>query len=254
MISVIRELYSMSWTPHNGGWSDLANVIYSAGQRLGPQALQAEKEGWLIIERIVVGALQTNCYVVGDQATRAGIVIDPGGDAGVILEAVQRLKLSISLVVNTHGHFDHIMANREVMEATGAPLAIHPADESMLSNPLRSFAIFAGRFRPSPPATVCLEEGSTVEVGPSELQVLHTPGHSAGSVSLWCGEQGVVFSGDVLFNMGIGRTDFPGGSYRVLLQSIQDKLFTLPDETVVYPGHGPQTTIGFERTHNPFLA
>lgn len=215
---------------------------------------QFGEEDDLIIERLVVGPLQTNCYIVGDEVSREGIVIDPGGDADLILETVRRLKLNVKLVVNTHGHFDHIMANREVMEATGAPLAIHSDDANMLTNPLRSFALFVGKIHPSPPATVLLEEGSTVEVGSIKLQVLHTPGHSAGSISLWCANDRVVFSGDVLFNMGIGRTDFPGASYRVLLRSIQENLFTLPDETVVYPGHGPQTTIGVERAHNPFLA
>ncbi len=207
----------------------------------------------MIVERLVVGALQTNCYVVGDEATRKGIVIDPGGDGDLILRTVQRLKLDIQLVVNTHGHFDHIMANKEVMEATGAALAIHPDDAGMLTNPLRSFAFFIGKLHPSPPATVLLKEGSTVEFGSVKLQVLHTPGHSAGSVSLWCSEEKVVFSGDALFNLGIGRTDFPGLSMRVLVQSIRDRLLTLPDETAVYPGHGPDTTIGFERLQNPFL-
>jgi len=208
----------------------------------------------LIIEKLVVGALQTNCYLVGDEATREGIIIDPGGNGALILETVQRLKLDVKLVVNTHGHVDHIAANREVMEATGAPLAIHPDDASMLTNPLRSFAILMGKIHPSPPATVLLEEGSTVEFGSIVLQVLHTPGHSAGSISLWCAEEKAVFSGDVLFNLSIGRADLPGGSQRVLLQSIREKLFTLPDDTVVYPGHGPVTTIGFERVHNPWVS
>jgi glyoxylase-like metal-dependent hydrolase (beta-lactamase superfamily II) len=157
-------------------------------------------------------------------------------------------------VVNTHGHFDHIMANREIVDATGAPLAIHPEDAGMLTNPLRSFSFFLGKFRPGPAASVHLEGGGQVQVGSVVFEVLHTPGHSPGSVSLWCREEGVVFCGDVLFNMGVGRTDFPGGSYKVLLQSIRERLFTLPDDTVVYPGHGPRTTIGNERKHNPFLA
>jgi glyoxylase-like metal-dependent hydrolase (beta-lactamase superfamily II) len=217
-------------------------------------ALASVGEENVIIEPLVVGALQTNCYIVGDETSGEGIVIDPGGDAELILEAVRRLKLEIKLVVDTHGHFDHIMANKEVVEGTAAPLAIHPDDAAMLTNPLRSFSFFAGNFHPSPPATVSLTEGSTIEIGSVKLQVLHTPGHSPGSVSLWCAEHKVVFSGDALFNMGIGRTDFPGGSMHILLQSIRDKLFTLPDDTVVYSGHGPQTTIGFERRHNPFLA
>jgi len=238
-----------------------ANMIYFIWQRVGAQASGmlcpysgVHKEGTLIIEQLVVGALQTNCYVVGDEAAREGIVIDPGGDAGLILETVQRLKVNIKLVVNTHGHFDHIMANGEIMKATEAPLAIHPDDAGMLTNPLRSFAFFVGKIHPSPPATVLLEEGSVVEFGSVKLEVLHTPGHSAGSISLWCPDKKVVFSGDILFNLGVGRTDFIGGSLRVLLQSIREKLFVLPDDTVVYPGHGPETTIGYERVHNPFLA
>jgi hydroxyacylglutathione hydrolase len=207
----------------------------------------------LIIEELVVGPLQTNCYIVADEDTQEAIIIDPGGDAERILETVERLELDVRLIVNTHGHFDHIMANREVVEATGAPLAIHPDDAGMLTNPLRSFSFFLGRFRPSPAASVELQEGGQVRVGSKVLEVLHTPGHSPGSVSLWCVEEMVLFSGDVLFNMGIGRTDFPGGSHKVLLQSIRAKLFTLPDDGVVYPGHGPRTTIGYEQRHNPFL-
>ena len=206
------------------------------------------------IEKLAVGQLMTNCYVVSDDTTGEGIVIDPGGDGERILETIRRLQLKIVLVINTHGHFDHIMANKEVMEGTDAPLAIHPDDARMLTNPLRSFAVFMGKMRPSPPATVMLNEGDTVEFGSAKLQVLHTPGHSPGSISLWSPEEKAVFSGDVLFSQGIGRTDFPGGSYGILVQTIQDKLFTLPDDTVVYSGHGPETTIGFERAHNPFVS
>lgn len=208
----------------------------------------------MIVESLVVGPLQTNCYIVADENTKEGIVIDPGGDGVHILHTIERMKLNIKLVVNTHGHFDHIMANKEVMEGTGASLAIHPKDADMLINPLRSFAVFVGKIHPSPPATLLLEEGTTIDFGSVRLHVLHTPGHSSGSISLWSPQEKVVFSGDALFNLGIGRTDFPGGSMRVLLQSIREKLFVLPDDTVVYPGHGPKTTIGFERKHNPFLA
>jgi glyoxylase-like metal-dependent hydrolase (beta-lactamase superfamily II) len=207
----------------------------------------------LIVERLVVGPLQTNCYVVGDAATREALVIDPGGDADRILATLERLGLKAKLIVNTHGHFDHIMANGALIKATGAPLAIHADDKDMLSNPLKGFAFLAGKMRPSPAASVFLEEGSRLTVGPHEFQVLHTPGHSAGSISLWCTAQKVVFCGDVLFTMGIGRTDFPGGSHRTLLQSIREKLFALPDDTVVCSGHGPESTIGYERAHNPWL-
>ena len=208
----------------------------------------------MIIERLVVGPLQTNCYIVADEDTKECLIIDPGGDPDLIVETATRLELKVKLVVNTHGHFDHILANRQVMENTGAPLAIHTDDANMLSNPLRSFSFFLAKFRPSPPAAMLLKEGDILRVGEAELKVLHTPGHSPGSVSLWCEEENALFSGDVLFHMGIGRTDFPGGSAQVLLQSIREKLFTLPDDTVVYSGHGPPTTIAQERRHNPFLA
>jgi glyoxylase-like metal-dependent hydrolase (beta-lactamase superfamily II) len=206
----------------------------------------------LIIEQLVMGLFQTNCYIVADEDTREAIIIDPGGDAERILETVERLEFDVRLIVNTHGHVDHIMANREVMDATRAPLAIHPDDASMLTNPLRSFSFLMGRFRPSPAASVQLQEGGQVQVGTIVLEVLHTPGHSPGSVSLWCAAEKVLFSGDVLFNMGIGRSDL-GGNHAVLLQSIREKLFTLPDDAVVYPGHGPRTTIGYEKSHNPWL-
>ena len=208
----------------------------------------------MILEKLVVGDLQTNCYVLGDEKTLDGLVIDPGGNAAEILKVVERHRLRIKYVLNTHGHFDHIMANRQVMESTGAPLAIHAADAAMLTNPLRSFSVFMGKMQPSPPATVLLNEGQVLDIGSIRLRVLHTPGHSPGSISLWCPEHKLVFSGDALFNMGIGRTDFPGGSFKILAKSIQDKLFTLPDDTVVFSGHGPETSIGFERVHNPFVS
>ncbi len=206
------------------------------------------------IETLPVGDLQTNCYIVADEKTGEAIVIDPGGDADHILETIRRHDWVVKMVVNTHGHFDHIMANKEVVESTGAPLAVHPDDAAMLTNPLRSFSILAGRLSPSVAATVELVEGSVVRVGAVEFTVLHTPGHSPGGISLYCAEEKVVFSGDALFQMGIGRTDFPGGSMAVLVKSIRERLFTLPDDTVVYSGHGPQTTIGYEKANNPWLS
>lgn len=208
----------------------------------------------MIIEQLVVGNLGTNCYVLGDEATHEAIVIDPGGDAERILDILQRLKLTLKLVVNTHSHFDHVLANREILEATGAPLAIHADDAPSLMHPPRIFQFLVGNLPSSPAPTQLLQEGDILSVGTCTLRVLHTPGHSPGSISLWCPEHKVVFDGDALFNQGIGRTDFPGGSFEVLEQSIRTKLFTLPADTVVYSGHGPSTTIGFERAHNPFVS
>jgi glyoxylase-like metal-dependent hydrolase (beta-lactamase superfamily II) len=199
-----------------------------------------------------VGPLQTNCYIVGCEETKEGAIIDPGGDAKRILAEVERLGLKIKYVINTHGHFDHTLANKEVVKATGAPLAIHSADASMLTQGggARFFGIIG---KASPPADVILDEGQVLTLGQIELQVLHTPGHSPGSICLYSEDEGVLFDGDVLFNMGMGRYDLPGGSYSVLMESIQ-RLLALPDETTVYPGHGPATTIGRERRGNPFLS
>jgi len=199
-----------------------------------------------------VGPLQTNCYIVGCEETKEGAIIDPGGDAKRILAEVERLGLKIKYVINTHGHFDHTLANKEVVEATGAPLAIHSADASMLTQGGGAF-FFGIIGKASPPADVTLGEGQVLALGQIELQVLHTPGHSPGSICLYSEDEGVLFDGDVLFNMGMGRYDLPGGSYRVLMDSIQ-RLLALPDETTVYPGHGPATTIGRERRGNPFLS
>jgi len=214
----------------------------------------AREEG-LIVKMLPVGPLLTNCYIVGCEETKEGAIIDPGGDADRILATVEETGLTVKYVINTHGHFDHILANRKVVEATGAKLAIHPKDEPMLLAKLSGLANFfgLGGIIPSPPPDLLLEEGDELLVGKLRFKVLHTPGHSPGSISLYNEEEGVVFAGDVLFNGGIGRTDLPGGSYRTLMESIRNKLLTLPDETIVYPGHGPPTTIGKERRSNPFL-
>jgi hydroxyacylglutathione hydrolase len=206
----------------------------------------------LIVKMLCVGLLQTNCYIVGCEDTKEAAIIDPGGDAKLILAEVKRLGLKIKYVINTHGHFDHTLANKEVVKATKASLAIHSADAPMLT--MGGGAFFFGIIgKASPPADMILEEGQALTLGNIELKVLHTPGHSPGSICLYSEEEGVLFDGDVLFNMGIGRSDLPGGNYSVLMESIQ-KLLTLPDETTVYPGHGPATTIGRERRSNPFLS
>ena len=205
----------------------------------------------MIVEMLHVGPLQTNCYIVGCEDTKEGAIIDPGGSAKHILAEVERLGLEITYVINTHGHFDHTLANKEVVESTGASLAIHSTDAPMLTK--GGGALFFGIVgKASPPADTLLEEGQVLTIGQLELQVLHTPGHSPGSVCLYGEEAGVLFDGDVLFNMGMGRYDLPGGNYSVLMESIR-RLLTLPDETTVYPGHGPATTIGRERRNNPFL-
>jgi len=205
----------------------------------------------LIVKMLHVGPLQTNCYIIGCEDTKEGAIIDPGGDAKAIMAEVERLGLKIECVINTHGHFDHILDNKEVVKATGARLAIHSADAPMLTKGGGAF-FFGIVGKASPPADMMLKEGQVLTLGNIELKVLHTPGHSPGSICLYNEEEGVLFDGDVLFNMGMGRYDLPGGDYRVLMESIK-RLLALPDDTTVYPGHGPATTIGRERRSNPFL-
>ena len=207
----------------------------------------------MIIRTLPVGPLQTNCYVVGCEETHLGVVIDPGGDAADILAAVERDKLAIQYVLLTHAHFDHIGAVAEIVQATRAPLALHPDDLPILR--ARGGATMFGIFiRPSPAPSLALSDGQVIEVGKLELHVLHTPGHTPGHVTFHEATAKAAFDGDVLFQMGIGRTDFPGSSFHQLMESIRNKLFTLPDDTVVYPGHGPATTVGDEKWSNPFLS
>jgi hydroxyacylglutathione hydrolase len=207
----------------------------------------------MIVKMLVVGPLASNCYIVGSSSTKQGIIIDPGAEAGTILRTVQQMGLSISLIVVTHAHIDHIDALRAVKERTDAQFAIHKAEKELLSaapmHVLTSLGLTP--FKSPPQPDKLLNDGDHIDVGDLHFEVLHTPGHSPGGICLL--GHGVVFSGDTLFNFGIGRTDFPGGSYERLMTSIHEKLMVLPDETIVYPGHGPATTIGDERRGNPFL-
>jgi hydroxyacylglutathione hydrolase len=205
----------------------------------------------MLVERLVVGMLQCNCYLVACEDTKEGIVIDPGGDAPLILDRVKELGLSIKYVVNTHGHIDHIAANRPVKEATGAQIAIHRDDAEWLVSDQGAYARMLGVSSPGPPADLLLEEGDEIAFGNERLEVIHTPGHSLGGISL-VGD-GVVFCGDTLFAMGVGRVDLPGGSWETLMNTIRTRLFTMPDDTVAYTGHGPETTIGREKQFNPWF-
>ena len=199
-----------------------------------------------------VGLIQTNCYIVGCPESGEGVVIDPGGHPERILAEIERLGLNIRYVLNTHAHFDHTDANGAIVKATGAPLALHPGDRALLAAS-GGAAFFGLQTTPSPPPDLDLHDGDELEVGSLRFQVLHTPGHTPGHVCFYEPREGVLFDGDVLFYRGVGRTDLPGGSWQQLLDSIQRRLFILPDETVVYSGHGPATTIGDEKRHNSWL-
>lgn len=198
-----------------------------------------------------LGVFQTNCYLVGSETTKEGLVIDPATDSLVILDQIRRLGLKINLIVNTHAHADHVMALESVKRALDAKYALHADEVPILERAPTMAAMCMGNSINVPKPDILLKDGDILEVGDVKLMVIHTPGHSPGGICLHT--DGVVFSGDTLFNLGIGRTDFPGGDYDQLLNSIVTKLFVLPDETIVFPGHGPDTTIGDERRGNPFL-
>ncbi len=201
----------------------------------------------MVIKTLVVGPLATNCYIVTDPATGRTCIIDPGADPNRIKGVLRKEGLTPEFIVNTHGHGDHIAAN----SAFGIPIYIHSLDGDFLGDPDRNLSRMFMFGITSPKAARLLEDGDVVTVGSIELEVMHTPGHTPGSISLK--GDGVVFTGDALFAGSIGRTDFDYGDEEALITSIKRKLLTLSDDTVVYPGHGEASTIGDERRSNPFL-
>ena len=207
----------------------------------------------MILETLQVGPLQVNCYIVGCEESGEGVVIDAGGDAAKILGRVRELGLSVRYLLNTHGHFDHVGGNRAVREATGAEFLIHERDVYFLSRAADAGRDFGVETENSPEPDRLLEDGLVLPFGRYRLEVIHTPGHSPGGCCLWCAAEGVVFSGDTLFNGSIGRIDLPGGNPSTLARSIRERLYALPDNTRVYPGHGSPTTIGHERVNNPHV-
>jgi hydroxyacylglutathione hydrolase len=218
----------------------------------------------LIHEVLPVGTLQCNCSILGDLETREAVVLDPGDEVDRILQVLARHSLTVRAIVSTHAHIDHVGGLQRLHRATGAPVLMH-ADDLDLYRHLDVQAAWLGV--PAPEMAhvdMLLREGDTVRWGPFAASVLHTPGHTPGSVSLYMpGEarpeppapsgEGILFAGDTLFAGSIGRTDLWGGSLDRILHSLHEKLIVLPDDTLVYPGHGPATTIGRERATNPFL-
>jgi hydroxyacylglutathione hydrolase len=205
-----------------------------------------------LLHHRVVGPLQCNCYIVGDEILRRAIVIDPGGDPDDLLGVVSEQGLEITAIVATHAHFDHLLAAEALRAGTGAPFYLHRFDEVLLSWMQESGRLFLGAELPPPPEVdTWISEGDRLVAGAAELEVLHTPGHSPGSISLASAD--VLFSGDTLFAGSVGRTDLPGGDTAALLRAVRTKLFELAPETPVYPGHGPATTLSEERRSNPFV-
>lgn len=200
---------------------------------------------------VIVGPLETNCYLFFCPQTRECAVIDPGAEAEKIFEAIASLDLKPIIILNTHGHVDHTGANLDLKERYQIPIALHPGDLPLLEEYLQlEFGLMLGA-RPAPAPDRLLADGEKIVIGETFLQVIHSPGHSPGSVCFYADH--LLFAGDTLFCGGVGRTDLPGGSWKDLAHSLKARVMTLPDETVVLPGHGPKTTIGEERESNPYL-
>jgi len=200
----------------------------------------------MIIKTIVAGMMEANCYIVGDETTKEAFVIDPGGDYRKIKKAIDAEGLKVQAVVNTHGHGDHIGADGDF----DSPVWIHRLDAEFLKDPSKNLSGGFGFLLKTKTASRLLEDGDRLKIGRYSLEVIHTPGHTPGSICLK--GDGVIFTGDTLFCEGIGRTDFTYGSEEQIIRSIKEKLFTLDEGYVIYPGHGPSSTIGHEKKNNPF--
>ena len=205
------------------------------------------------IKNIVTGELENNTYVVYDETTKEGIIIDPGLRSEIALDYIKENDLKILYIVNTHAHFDHVYGNKFFKEQTGAKLLINNDDLDLLNKARLQSAMFGIMIPESPQPDQFLKDGDIVQCGIINFTVIHTPGHTQGGICLYCANDKILFAGDTLFAGSIGRTDLPGGSYEQLIQSIKNKLLTLPDDTTFYTGHGESSTIGNEKNSNPFL-
>lgn len=205
------------------------------------------------IERIVVGPIETNCYIASDEKSGEAVVIDPGFEEDLIINYLKEKNLKVKYVLNTHGHFDHIQANDAIRDFTGAPLAIHADDVELLTAPEKVSVGMMRDVHGSRQPEMILHNGDHITFGSCDLLVIYTPGHSKGGCCFYEKNEKVCFTGDTLFRGGVGRTDLYGGNTGVLLKSVRERLNVLTDDTEVYPGHGPSSNMAFERKVNPYL-
>lgn len=207
----------------------------------------------MILQMLTVGPFQENCYIVGDEDSGSGALVDPGDEAARIALAVEQTGLDVEKILITHAHIDHVGAVATLVDEYACPVLMHAEAEPMLKAMPTQAMMMGLRFGKVPAVDGYIEDEEVLEVGGLRLRSLYTPGHAPGHLAFYSEGEGLVFAGDALFAGSVGRVDLPGGSMEVLLKSIEERLLTLPDETVVYPGHGPDTTIGAERAGNPFL-
>jgi hydroxyacylglutathione hydrolase len=203
------------------------------------------------IDILELGQIEVNCYLVSDSGQ--AILIDPGDEPEKIVELIQNRKVTITKIVITHGHNDHIGAVAKLKEFTHAPVLIHKNDAKMLTDAQANLSAYFGVPVVAEPADGYLNDGDIIEMGAFKFKVIHTPGHTPGGILLWEPNSKIVFTGDTLFADSIGRTDLPGSDHDAMMHSLRQKVMSLPDDTIVYPGHGPATTIGEERKSNPWL-
>lgn len=206
----------------------------------------------MILERVVVGPMETNCYILGDEKTQEAVVVDPGDDYPKIKRCLDKYKLTAKVIINTHGHIDHIGAN----DYFNLPIYIHTLDKDYLMDPQRNLSFFFSSSTSFKSKVYPLEDKDIVGIDRIKLRVIHTPGHTPGGISLILDEGGnhkSIFTGDTLFSGGVGRTDFPYASESELFKSIKERLLVFSDDTNIYPGHGPFSTLGEEKRNNPFL-
>jgi hydroxyacylglutathione hydrolase len=208
----------------------------------------------LEVRGVVVGLFQENCWIVGSRQRGEAVVIDPGDEPEEILAIARDMGVKITRVLASHAHLDHIMAAGAIVEATGAPFLLHAGDVTIAENmPLAARMWLGHDVPPPPPPDAFPVDGQDIEVAGVTLRVIHTPGHTPGSISLYAAEAHLLFSGDTLFRESIGRTDLPGGDTETIFSSIRERLYSLPKDTRVLPGHMQETTIAHEREHNPFV-
>jgi len=207
----------------------------------------------MVIEKIVTKNYGTNVYICYDEASKSGVVIDPGNDADTILSLISDNGLKIEKILLTHGHFDHIMAAKAVAEQVGAPIAAHADERKLLGDPEQNFSRQAAREECILNPDVLLHDGDTISFGNVRFTVIHTPGHTAGGICFYSEQDGILFSGDTLFRESVGRTDLPSSDSTAIEHSIRNKLYSLPPETIVYPGHSRKTTIEHEMANNPHI-